>query len=647
MDHLLDLHFDFSSWIPTAPLPLNQPARFSIAPVERMSSYKFDFHTVCVQCRGVDCDLNSRCIECTDVTTDRMSEYLAHKLSLKKKLISKRRLKTPSQSPVMDVAPAVSAVEPSPAEPVVAIAPAVDLVDPPVSVATVQESPSHSDRDIISHVESLFQSFSKSLEVRFSSIDERFRQVISSSSSNANDNRPVVSSQDVTNPSFTAPSPVAVRDEHLPARAPYAPYSDGLGKSYEGPAAVSSHVGVTSLPKLAFSVRIDRVRVYESSMGVVPDSFLDSLHLFVVYSDEFGVAIGGDLLADSVRSFHQHLSDLHDSIPGTSQGGDSIIRFLYRIVASLGSSPQLALGAAGGHRGEGFDSSEVDGIPASSLVSSLISAPSAFPAGSPFPAFPSLALSSSLPLFSSPAASSFPSSVAFSFPSGVFPSPTFSHPPPPTIPRAPAPHPLASSLPLRPPFTSSSTPSAPSSLSFPISSILSSAPSSISLGSFAPPLAPVSASSVALSRLICPSFLLPLCLLRSSLGLSLLFSLARPLLWPPCQLQLLLPLSLQLLLLRLFFRLVLLFLLCLLRFLLLESLGFLPLLWLFLRGLAFRLLGFRLLKFCEVQFRSQAPLVLIIMTHVIFMMLTTLRRRGRSSHLPWARATSHKLLTRW
>ena len=46
----------------------------------------------------------------------------------------------------MDIAPAVSAVELSPAEPV-------------VTIATMQESPSGSDKDIIGHVEFLFQYF--------------------------------------------------------------------------------------------------------------------------------------------------------------------------------------------------------------------------------------------------------------------------------------------------------------------------------------------------------------------------------------------------------------------------------------------------------------------------------------------------------
>ena len=78
-----------------------------------------------------------------------MSKYVAHKVSLKKKLEPKHKLRAPSQSPVTDVAPAVSAVEPSPAEAIVTVAPAVDT---PVSIATMQESPAVSTPDVISHV---------------------------------------------------------------------------------------------------------------------------------------------------------------------------------------------------------------------------------------------------------------------------------------------------------------------------------------------------------------------------------------------------------------------------------------------------------------------------------------------------------------
>ena len=71
-------------------------------------------------------------------------------------------------------------------------------------------------------------------------------------------------------------------------------------------------------------------------MGYVPDSYLTSLHAFVIYSDKFGVGIGGDSLADSVRSFRQRLTDPNDPVPGMSQGWDSVVRFLYRLVASSG-----------------------------------------------------------------------------------------------------------------------------------------------------------------------------------------------------------------------------------------------------------------------------------------------------------------------
>ena len=69
----------------------------------RIISRKFDFHTVCIQCvgvgggggGGVDCDIDIRCSECNDVTDITMTEYVKHKLSLKKKLLSKRKPKDP------------------------------------------------------------------------------------------------------------------------------------------------------------------------------------------------------------------------------------------------------------------------------------------------------------------------------------------------------------------------------------------------------------------------------------------------------------------------------------------------------------------------------------------------------------------------
>ena len=257
------------------------------------------------------------------------------------------------------------------------------------------------------------------------------------SSASSDDNaRPNVSCQDVSNSSIPAPiTLVAVRDKHPPARAPYAPYSEGLEKSREGPATESSLTGVASFTHLAFTEVVDRVRVYESSVGYAPDSYLT-----FVYSDKFCVAISGDSLVDSVCSFRQRLTDPNDPVPGTSQGGNSVVRFLYRLVASSVVTP-VVWAIPGITLGWGW------------LLQGLV-------LFLPLP----IATFISLPPVLSPAPSSFPPSVSFSLPSGSFPSP---YPSFPTPSPAPAPAPLAFSLSFHPPFTSGVTPSVPSSFYFP------------------------------------------------------------------------------------------------------------------------------------------------------------------------------------
>ena len=42
----------------------------------RMSSLTRDFHTVCVDCRDFDFDVNNRFIECTDVDDSVMTDYI-------------------------------------------------------------------------------------------------------------------------------------------------------------------------------------------------------------------------------------------------------------------------------------------------------------------------------------------------------------------------------------------------------------------------------------------------------------------------------------------------------------------------------------------------------------------------------------------
>ena len=54
---------------------------------KRMSSFTKDFHTVCIDCGGVDCDLDHWCVECHDTNASTMLEYV------RRKMLSKRKLK--------------------------------------------------------------------------------------------------------------------------------------------------------------------------------------------------------------------------------------------------------------------------------------------------------------------------------------------------------------------------------------------------------------------------------------------------------------------------------------------------------------------------------------------------------------------------
>ena len=60
-----------------------------------MSGLKFDFHTVYSNCQGLDYDLETCCVECADISDVAMSDYVSHKLSLKRKLLTKHKLKAP------------------------------------------------------------------------------------------------------------------------------------------------------------------------------------------------------------------------------------------------------------------------------------------------------------------------------------------------------------------------------------------------------------------------------------------------------------------------------------------------------------------------------------------------------------------------
>ena len=130
---------------------------------------------------------------------------MSHKLSLKCKLLAKCKHKVPLSPSVVVHEPQVFAEDPPPAEPALPSVSPVIVTSASNSLSDVQSV----DSDIVNQVKSMFASFAESLEVRFSSIDQKFSQVIPSSASTVTQSSDV-SHQDVpSNRSFSAPSPVA------------------------------------------------------------------------------------------------------------------------------------------------------------------------------------------------------------------------------------------------------------------------------------------------------------------------------------------------------------------------------------------------------------------------------------------------------
>ena len=68
-----------------------------------MSNLTKDFHTVCTDCKGVDCDLDHQCVECHDTGDSTMTEYVRHRMTLHCKMLSKHKLKELKLLDISDV----------------------------------------------------------------------------------------------------------------------------------------------------------------------------------------------------------------------------------------------------------------------------------------------------------------------------------------------------------------------------------------------------------------------------------------------------------------------------------------------------------------------------------------------------------------
>ena len=105
----LDCFWSLASTPPSttmSPAPMDSSAlRSCVKWHRRMSSLKYDAHTLCSQCRDVVCSLSTRCDECSNWSAEIMSDYLKHKKALATK---SRKTPATSASASASIQPAVA-----------------------------------------------------------------------------------------------------------------------------------------------------------------------------------------------------------------------------------------------------------------------------------------------------------------------------------------------------------------------------------------------------------------------------------------------------------------------------------------------------------------------------------------------------------
>ena len=124
--------------------------------------------------------------------------------------------------------------------------------------------------------------------------------------------------------------------------------------------------------RMPFSDLLTTVWFFESSGSGIPNSFLDSLRNFVIYSSEYDFAMGAHHWPTRLPRFVPVLTILlilSWAHPKDGEGENSIVKVFNCLVGSSGSSTLVAVGAGCVHRMEGFGSSGI-GMGSLSLWSS-------------------------------------------------------------------------------------------------------------------------------------------------------------------------------------------------------------------------------------------------------------------------------------
>ena len=133
----------------------------------RMSKKLADQHTICIACRGFDCDINNRCEECLEWSEDDIVAYVKYRKSLKSRDSSSKTKTKLSHPPLTPSRPSLQpAPQPAP----------LPAQQPAPRPAQPAPQPSQCD-DIQSQMDSLssnFQSLSNSLTSQLSDFMAQF-----------------------------------------------------------------------------------------------------------------------------------------------------------------------------------------------------------------------------------------------------------------------------------------------------------------------------------------------------------------------------------------------------------------------------------------------------------------------------------------
>ena len=167
----------------------------------RMSKKSADRHTLCVSCRGFDCDLNNRCEECLEWSEEEVVKYTKYRKSLKSRESSSRKTSMPT--------PPLTTSRPSPQ---------------PAPHPAPQPAPRPAQRDDIqSQVDSLSFNFQCLSETLTSQLNDFMNKFLSHSQSSCQPRQGPDAGE--SHPGRTAGESRMFQGEGAPSRTPLVPPS--------------------------------------------------------------------------------------------------------------------------------------------------------------------------------------------------------------------------------------------------------------------------------------------------------------------------------------------------------------------------------------------------------------------------------------